>query len=267
MVLAFPRPFEGRSFSCSLMIRLLIVDPLSLDFTENTGLAESSTRLWFERLLANREEVEYTILRGDDPSVCESALKSHGVVLGGSDRSAWEDNAFNDQLLDLIALCKHNNLPLLGICYGAQMLGRALGGKVQPHPKGIELGATRIELTDTGKEHFLFRGLPKGYFHAIETHNDVIMSLPAECRLLASSRHTQAQAFEYRNILFGVQFHPEMSGEDLKDLWDGWKFSGRIKDIPTEYRDVIEKCRCPAIPQVMSNFVDRLRSEAPVYQT
>ena len=248
------------------MIRLLIVDPLSLDFTKATGLAESSTRSWFERSLNGEEEVEVTILKGDDPSICSVAQDSDGVILGGADRSAWEDNPHNDQLLDLIALCKHNSVPFLGICYGAQMLGRALGGKVQPHPKGIELGAARIELTDTGKGHFLFRGLPTGYFHAIETHNDVIMSLPAECRLLASSRHTQAQAFEYRNLLFGVQFHPEMTGQDLRDLWQGWMCSGRIKDIPAEYRHVIESCQCPAVPLVMSNFVDRLRQGVSAFR-
>jgi len=248
------------------MIRLLIVDPLSLDFAESDGFGASSTRSWFERSLIDEEEIEYTILKGDDPTVCEAARKSDGVVLGGSERSAWEDNPFNDQLLDLIAVCKHNGVPLLAICYGAQMLGRALGGKVQPHPKGIELGAARIELTDSGRKHFLFRGLPKGYFHAIETHNDEIMSLPAECRLLASSRHTQAQAFEYRNLLFGVQFHPEMSGQDLRDLWQGWKYTGRIKDIPAEYRHVIESCQCPAVPQVIKNFVDLARKEVSVFQ-
>lgn len=241
------------------MIRLLIVDPLSLDFTEKNGFSESSTRLWFERSLNDEEEVEITILKGDDPTICAIARDSNGVILGGGERSAWEDDPYNDQLLDLIALCKHNSVPFLGICYGAQLLGRALGGKVQPHPNGIELGAARIELTDTGKTHFLFNGMPRGYFHAIETHYDAIMSLPAECRLLASSRHTQAQAFEYRNSLFGVQFHPEMTGQDLRDLWQSWVVSERIKDIPTEHRHLIERCQCPAVPLVMRNFVDRLR--------
>jgi len=248
------------------MIRLLIVDPLSLEFPRSCCPNASSTRDWFERFFASKGEIEYTILRGDDDTICSVAMKSDGVVLGGSGGSAWEDSPANDRMIDLIAICKHSGIPFLGICYGAQLLGRALGGRVQPHPKGIELGAARIELTDTGKAHFLFRGLPAGYFHAIETHHDAIMSLPAECRLLASSRHTQAQAFEYRNLLFGVQFHPEMTGQDLRDLWEGWMYSGAVKVLPAKYREVIESCQCPDIPQVMENFIERVRSDVSAFQ-
>ena len=187
-----------------------------------------------------------------------NVLKSDGVVLGGSERSAWDDDPFNDRLLDLIALCKHHEIPFMGICFGAQLLGRALGGHVARNPEGIELGAMRIELTEVGKNHFLFNGLRKDHFRSIETHRDAVMFLPSGCSLLASSEHTRTQAFAHKDLMFGVQFHPEMNGEDLRNLWDGWLQTGELEDVPAAYRETIESCECAEMPLVLRNFVERV---------
>lgn len=205
------------------------------------------------------EGVAFEILVADDPNVCSKVLEADGVVLGGSERSAWEDCGFNDQLLDLIALCKHNQIPFLGICFGAQLLGRALGGRVERHPDGIELGAMRIELTEAGKNHFLFHGLRKGHFKSIETHQDAVLYLPSGCSLLAYTEHTKTQAFAYGDLMFGVQFHPEMNGKDLKNLWEGWVQMGEIEAVPSAYRETIEGCECAEMPLILRNFVERVK--------
>ncbi len=248
------------------MTRLLIVDPLQLSFSTKKDSELGSTREWFERAIRDIEDLDYEIVDGRDQCLCDLALKSSGVVLGGSENTAWEDTSFNDHLLDLIALCKHNEIPFMGICFGAQLLARALGGRVERHPSGIELGAISIQLTKAGRNHPLFEGVSGGSFQSIETHRDAVMYLPSGCELLASSSHTPNQAFAWRNLLYGVQFHPEMNGQDLRNLWRGWARTGHLNRIPQPHLRKIETCECKELPQILRNFTKRVISRVSELQ-
>ncbi len=240
--------------------RLLIVDPLHLSFSSGEDSEKWSTREWFERAIRDIPELNYEIVDGRGDRLCERALKCGGVVLGGSENTAWEDTPFNDRLLDLIAICKHNEIPFMGICFGAQLLGRALGGRVERHPSGIELGAINIRLTKAGRKHPLFEGVSGGSFRSIETRNDAVMYLPSGCELLATSTHTPIQAFAWGNLLYGVQFHPEMNGQDLRNLWQGWTQTGHLNLIPHPYLQRLQKCECDELPQILRNFTKRVTS-------
>ena len=215
----------------------------------------------FERALQGVDGLEYEITDARDPGICRKALTCSGVLLGGSQESAWQDTPFNDHLLDLIAICRNSEIPLLAICYGAQLLGRALGARVDRHPLGIELGAPAIRLSAKGKEHFLFNGVEGGCIWSVETHRDAVLTLPPDCELLASTEHTPVQAFSYRGLLSGVQFHPEMSGDDLRALWDAFVAAKVIEEIPESYCETIAACECEAVPLVIQNFVERVKAQ------
>ena len=144
------------------MAKLLIVDPLDLSLKSEDGSLLWSSRGCFEACLREVEDLVFEYTTAKDTELCRRALKADGVILGGSEASAWEDTVFNDHLLDLIAICKNNEIPLFGICYGAQLLGRALGGHVSRHPDGIELGAPAIRISEKGKQHFIFDGIDDG---------------------------------------------------------------------------------------------------------
>lgn len=241
------------------MAKLLIVDPLDLALGAMDGSAFWSSRSCFEKCLRGETGLicQYTSAR--DPELCRLALASDGVILGGSEASAWEDTTFNDQLLDLIAICKNHEIPLLGICYGAQLLGRALGAHVARHPEGIELGAPAIRISEKGKRHFLFEGIGTGCIWSVETHNDAVMTLPPDCELLASTAHTPVQAFSYQELLTGVQFHPEMNGDDLRHLWDAFEVNRIVSEVPKAYRRIIAACECERIELIFRNFANRVR--------
>lgn len=236
------------------MAKLLIVDPLDLSFASADGQRLWSSRDCFEACLGQVDNLVCQYATARDPELCRHALTANAVVLGGSEESAWEDTPFNDHLLDLIAICKNNEIPLLAICFGAQLLGRALGGHVARHPDGIELGAPAIRISQKGKQHPLFQGIEGGCIWSVETHNDAVLTLPPACELLASTEHTPVQAFSYKGLLTGVQFHPEMDGDDLRFLWKAFEQNGYVDSVPADYRQRIDACECERVLPIFRNF-------------
>ena len=75
-----------------------------------------------------------------------------------------------------------------------------------------------VELTPAGMDNPLFAGFD-AEFVVMESHRDAVLTLPPRAELLAGNAHTQIQAFGVEDRMFGVQFHPEMSGEILRYVW------------------------------------------------
>lgn len=97
-------------------------------------------------------------------------------------------------------------LPTVGICLGAQMMARALGGKVERHEK-YELGWFPIELNEAGKDDPILGSVgevPMVY----HWHGDTF-HLPPQATLLASSKACARQAYRINERVYGFQFHPE----------------------------------------------------------
>ncbi|MBD5778268.1 type 1 glutamine amidotransferase [Pelagicoccus sp. NFK12] len=244
------------------MPKLLIVDPLDLSLPSGDGGVLWSSRSCYEACLRNVEDVVFEYTTAKDAELCRRASRADGVILGGSEASAWEDTAFNDHLLDLIAICKNNEIPFFGICYGAQLLGRALGAHVARHPEGIELGAPAIRISEKGRQHFIFDDVEGACIWSVETHNDAVLTLPPDCELLASTAHTPVQAFALGDLLTGVQFHPEMNSEDLRYLWQAFLRNGYVDTIPMSYQQRINACECERMGVLLQNFAKRVRSGA-----
>ncbi|MEW6264016.1 MAG: type 1 glutamine amidotransferase [Thermodesulfobacteriota bacterium] len=130
------------------------------------------------------------------------------VVLGGS-MHAWEEDKFPWLAREkcFIARTVEAGRIVLGLCFGAQLLAQVLGGRVFPNSEP-EIGWHEVELTEAGRESFLFQGLPDR-FTTFHWHGDHF-SLPEGALTLASSPATPHQAFILPDRpMVGVQFHPE----------------------------------------------------------
>jgi GMP synthase (glutamine-hydrolysing) len=174
---------------------------------------------WFKRHFTDVSDIDVQVARPDDGPLHFNPENFDGLILSGSPRDAWDrQDPVNDQLIEVAALCRDKNLPFLGVCYGHQILARALGGVVERHPDGLELGTVAVRLTDAGRKCPVFDELPSS-FDVMEGHVDYVTGLPDGCHHLISGDHTPMQGIGYNGFMFGVQFHPEMNPEILRYLW------------------------------------------------
>ncbi|MFA9389372.1 MAG: gamma-glutamyl-gamma-aminobutyrate hydrolase family protein [Prolixibacteraceae bacterium] len=118
------------------------------------------------------------------------------------------------QLKDWIITARYSNIPVLGICFGHQIIADALGGKVMLNPKGRTIGIDAVNLTPNGKQNEIFKNIGNS-FESYLHHSYIVDSLPTEANILATNSTNIIQAFQIDKI-YGVQFHVEYTPEIMK---------------------------------------------------
>jgi len=163
--------------------------------------------------LISRRIRDFGVLAEIVPSNISANRLSHdthikGIILSGGARSVYEKNAprFDIEILQL-------SIPILGICYGHQLLAYLLGGKVVSGKAG-EYGLVKLDVLR-----------PRGVLSRIKrridiwmNHRDIVVALPRPFSVLARTEHSKIAVFENRDqSIFGVQFHPEVSHTECGD--------------------------------------------------
>jgi GMP synthase-like glutamine amidotransferase len=139
------------------------------------------------------------------------------------------------------------NIPILGICLGAQMIAHACGVTVEPaHEK--ELGWKDVFVTDEGRRDILFQGLPDT-LQVFQWHEDTF-NMPYGGALLAIGIECPHQAFRYRNA-YGLQFHIEVT-EDILTKW--FEPQPECDDYINKYKE-IERDYCTQAKMIYANFI------------
>jgi len=138
-----------------------------------------------------------------------------GIVITGSHSMVTDCDGWSIFLAQWLREAANNSIPILGICYGHQLLAQAFAGKVDYHPKGKEIGTVKIELTEVGREDPLLGVLPKNFWGHV-THSQTAVKIPANARLLARNEFEPHHAFVLGENIWGVQFHPEFNADIIK---------------------------------------------------
>ena len=137
------------------------------------------------------------------------------MIMGGSPH-AWDESEnswLRAEKIFLNEALKANKI-VVGICFGAQLLAEALGGRIFPN-RHKEIGWHEVSLNPEGRESILFQHIPSSFvtFHWHSDH----FSLPGSCTTLASSKASQNQVFVSNDRpLIGFQFHPEYTREMVR---------------------------------------------------
>jgi GMP synthase (glutamine-hydrolysing) len=199
------------------MKQLLLIDAFEAPQNGNSEALAHLDR-WFGRYLDPLPGLAVQTIGASSPELETLAARADALMVSGSPLDAWSDDPIVLRLTSLLHIAVTSEQPVFGVCFGHQILARAMGGKVQHNPVGWEVGETEITLTPAGHASPLFAGLP-ATFRAIAGHQDAVLSLPPDAVLLATNFHTPIQAFAVGDYAFGVQFHPEMNGQILRTLW------------------------------------------------
>ena len=133
-----------------------------------------------------------------------------GIILSGGPSSVKDKNAptLDKKVFDL-------GIPILGICYGMQLIADQFGGNVQPSSTR-EYGAATLEINDPSK---LFHDIPKE-INIWMSHSDSVGKIPSGFKGLGCTSSCKIAAFEHtEKSIYGIQFHPEVSHTDYgKDI-------------------------------------------------
>jgi GMP synthase (glutamine-hydrolysing) len=212
---------------------------------------------WFGRVLGDDFSLE--VHRAFDKPL--HRLSGYdGMVITGSPRSLVKPEPWMDDAAAFVREAAQAGVPVLGVCFGHQLVGYAFGGRVQQNPRGWEVGTVDVELTAAGARDPLFAGLPP-QLRVNQSHQDEVAQLGPEMLCLAGSAHTATQAIAVGEHVRGVQFHPEMDGFVIR------KIIAHRRVILVE--DARARCRagfcveerigsasdCPDGERVLTNFV------------
>lgn len=206
---------------------------------------------WFRRHLAPLGVAQ------EDVAVFEGEALPYGgrydgVILTGSGKSVRDEEPWMP-VVGRWALAMAAHTPVLAVCFGHQLVGEALGGRVERNPAGPEDGMASVDLTPAGRTDPLFEGLPAA-LSVPALHEDLVHRQPAPHRFvhLAGNPHTPLQAFAVGPWLRAVQFHPELTAAQVQAVLDA---HGQAPTVPVVQSDHGAR--------VMENWVRRfvLRAE------
>ena len=186
------------------------------------------------------------------------------VIITGSPAMVTDQLPWMENLANWLRLVFHKNTPILGICFGHQILSYALGGVVDYHPKGRELGMVDVSKTEMASDDLLFKNLPPR-FGAHVSHKQTVIKLPKNAVLLAGNAFEPHHAFRVGKCAWGLQFHPEFSARIISEYIRYFS-----RELDQEKIDVVALlCTIQETPEatsVLQNFFNFVVGAPPSFQ-
>ena len=182
---------------------------------------------YIKTLLDSLDYANEQVCLNDGKSVPMDLDGIAGLVFMGGPGDVNEPTDWMQQEFELIRKAHAADVPVLGICLGAQLMSKALGGKVY-QADGLEVGFHQVQLLDAGVKHPWFAGLPR-QFTAFQWHAHSV-SPPQGVQSLATSECTACQAYALGNSL-ALQFHLEMTDSIIRSLLE--KYADDLSELST----------------------------------
>ncbi|WP_321952128.1 glutamine amidotransferase [Paraburkholderia bannensis] len=164
---------------------------------------------WF-CLALGRPRESVTIIRVFDGEPLPAPNAHQVAVITGSWSMVTDLHPWSEATAQWIRDAMAVGMPLFGVCYGHQLMAHALGGRVDYHPLGREVGCKTINLLPDAENDALLKDWP-ATFRAHLTHEQSIVELPPGAQVLAYSDHDRNQIVRYGPNAISTQFHPEFT--------------------------------------------------------
>jgi len=179
-----------------------------------------------------------------------------GIVITGSHAMVTERQAWSECTAEWLPGAVDRGVPILGICYGHQLLARALGGEVGDNPKGRHFGTVEVALHKNAQGDALL-GDFSSPIQVHVGHTQSVLRLPDRAKRLAYSDMDPNQAFVVGGSAWGVQFHPEFDAEIMVEYIDHYRKVLREQDLNPDL--LIESCRdTPYGSEILKRFAQLL---------
>ena len=164
-------------------------------FPEAAGYPVRTYSDLYTEMLAGRG-LEFRTWSVVDMEFPDSVHDAEGWLISGSRHGAYEDLPFIPPLEDFIRKAYAAEVPLVGICFGHQIIAKALGGKVKKYAGGWGVGRTDYKFDGTTLALNAW-------------HQDQVVEKPADAEVIATSDFCRYAGFRYKGPAFSVQPHPE----------------------------------------------------------
>lgn len=204
----------------------------------------------FEALLrphlpAGSTMTSWPVIDGDFP---DSVVDCDAWLVTGSAYGVYDDAEFIPVLMDFVRGTAEAGVPLVGICFGHQIVAQALGGKAEKSDRGWGVGAHRYTLLETPA----WPGAPEAgtTFDTYVSHQDQVTAAPPGAEVLAGSDFCPYAMMAVGPSILTLQSHPEMPSAYVRDLYTARR--ARIGDDPvdTALRTVADASRAPDADRV-----------------
>ncbi len=157
--------------------------------------------------LLGGQDFEFEIFSVVDGILPKNVIEADGWLITGSKFGAYEDLPWIPLLEDFLRQAYASGIPIVGICFGHQILAKALGGKVEKYQGGWSVGATDYSLRDSDQTITLNAW-----------HQDQVVKRPDGAEVLASSPFCENAVLIYDEKALTIQAHPEFGTDFVKGL-------------------------------------------------
>ncbi|XP_010268450.1 PREDICTED: gamma-glutamyl peptidase 5-like [Nelumbo nucifera] len=163
----------------------------------------------------------FRVVDGEFPDMDELD-EYHGFVISGSPFDAFGNDLWILKLCLLLQTVDAMGKKVVGICFGHQVLCRALGGKVGRAFSGWDIGLRKVKMVEDLPHYGFFDGLKEipPSLSIIECHQDEVLEVPFGAEVIASSDKTRVEMFTLGDHILGIQGHPEYTTDILYNIID-----------------------------------------------
>ena len=209
---------------------------------------------WFASLLPR--DVAVVSVNAFEGVVPSSFSGIEAVVVTGSPQSVTDNPPWTAWWCEHLPLA---GIPVLGVCFGAHLLGIAYGGRVA-RGRTREIGTIGIEVTSAGQADPLLAGLPPSCrMHS--SHRDDLVEVPPGSVVLARNGRG-VQAVRFAPLIYGVQFHPELTADAMRVLLEVRAQEAAVTSPRADGLEVAPIADTPSGARLLGNFTALARDFA-----